>query len=196
MIGIRSCSLNTVVGKGAFALGVELDRLIIGPKRRRDMPMHKVIFGMGVAWLLVIAGNISLVYGQAAATSGAIEESTQLGRDLFLTIGFDIWPNQWQKTYSALSAPNPFPGIPDPITMTPSRNLIANANSVNNIQASSAFNVGFIPTATLTYKNLFITGSYMATTDYQFGTSSQIVTIPAVVGGTGSCPGSTARHRN
>ena len=70
--------------------------------------MHKVIFGMGVAWLLVIAGNISLVYGQAAATTGAIEESTQLGRDLYFTIGFDIWPNQWQKTYSALSAPNPY----------------------------------------------------------------------------------------
>ena len=66
--------------------------------------MHKVIFAMGVAWLLVISGNIGLVYGQAAATSGAIEESTQLGRDLFFTIGFDIWPNQWQKTYSALSA--------------------------------------------------------------------------------------------
>jgi len=55
--------------------------------------MHKVIFAMGVAWLLVISGNIGLVYGQAAATSGAIEESTQLGRDLFFTIGFDIWPN-------------------------------------------------------------------------------------------------------
>ena len=46
---------------------------------------------------------------------------------------------------------------------------------MNNIQASSAVNVGFIPTATLTYKNLFITGSYMATPDYQFGTSSQIL---------------------
>jgi hypothetical protein len=135
------------------------------------MPMHKVIFGVGVAWLLVIAGSISLVYGQAAATTGAIEESTQLGRDLFFTIGFDIWPNQWQKTYSALPASSPLGG-----------NFIVDANSVNNIQASSAFNVGFIPTATLTYKNLFITGSYMATTDYQFGTSSQSVTLPAVVG--------------
>jgi hypothetical protein len=145
------------------------------------MPMHKVIFGMGVAWLLLIAGNISLVYGQPAATSGAIEESTQLGRDLFFTIGFDIWPNQWQKTYTALNVPNPFAGIPDPLTGIVSPNLIVNASSVNNIQASSAFNVGFIPTATLTYKNLFITGSYMATTDYQFGTSSQTVTAPIVV---------------
>jgi hypothetical protein len=67
------------------------------------------------------------------------------------------------------------PGFPE------QRNLIVNASSVNNIQASSAFNVGFIPTATLTYKNLFITGSYMATTDYQFGTSSQTVTAPIVV---------------
>ena len=74
------------------------------------MPMHKVISAMGVALLLVITGNISLVYSQAAATSGAIEESTQLGRDLFFTIGFDIWPNQWQKTYTSLGRPNPFAG--------------------------------------------------------------------------------------
>jgi hypothetical protein len=85
--------LYTAVRKASFARSVELDGLIIGSTRRRDIPMHKVIFAMGVAWLLVISGNIGLVYGQAAATSGAIEESTQLGRDLFFTIGFDIWPN-------------------------------------------------------------------------------------------------------
>jgi hypothetical protein len=172
VLDVWPCSLYTAVGKAPFARSVEPEGLTTGSKPRRDMPMHKVIFGIGVAWLLIIAGNVSLVYGQVAATTGAIEESTQLGRDLFLTIGFDIWPNQWQKTYSALSAPNPYGGGP----------LIVNANSVNNIQASSAFNVGFIPTATLTYKNLFLSGSYMATLDYQFGTSSQIVTTPAFRG--------------
>ena len=58
--------------------------------------------------------------------------------------------------------------------------LILNANSVNNIQASSAFNVGFIPTATLTYKNLFISGSYMATRTISLEQVRRILRLPVI----------------
>lgn len=113
--------------------------------------MHKVIFRMGVALLLVIAGNMSLAYGQAAAPRGTVEESTQLGRDLFLTIGLDIWPHQWQT------------------------GIVGNTGA--NIQSVTDFGVGIIPTFTLTYKRFFISASYLATPEFGFGTSAQLTAL-------------------
>jgi hypothetical protein len=111
------------------------------------MPMQKVIFGLGVAWLLVVSGNISLLYGQAAAPMGSVKESTQLGRDLFLTIGLDIWPHQWQT------------------------GIVGNTGA--NIQSSADFGVGIIPTLTLTYKRFFISASYLVTPEFGFGTTAE-----------------------
>jgi hypothetical protein len=112
------------------------------------MPMQKVIFGLGVAWLLVVSGDISLLYGQAAAPTGTVKESTQLGRDLFLTIGLDIWPHQWQT------------------------GIVGNTGA--NIQSSTDFGVGIIPTLTLTYKRFFISASYLVTPEFGFGTTAEL----------------------
>jgi len=110
------------------------------------MRMQKVIVGVVVAWLLVVAGSISLVYSQPAALTGGGETSTiRLGRDLSLTVGLDVWPNQWVKSTSAF----PVGG--------------------SNIGQVSAFGVGFIPNATLTYQRFFLSTSYMVTPDYHFG---------------------------
>ena len=99
--------------------------------------MQKVIVGMVVAWLLVVTGRISLVYSQPAAITEAGETSTiRLGRDLSLTVGLDVWPNQWVKSTSAFLG-NGQPG------------------GGANIGQVSAFGVGFIPNATLTYKRFF-----------------------------------------
>jgi hypothetical protein len=138
--------LCTSARKVTLAQGMELDRQTIGKTRRREMLLQKVIFGLGVAWLLVISGSISVVYGQAAATIGTVEESTQLGRDLFLTIGLDIWANQWQ-TFDLVNTVQTGPVVV----------------SLDDIS------LAFIPNITLTYKNVFISASYMRTLDYEFG---------------------------
>ena len=58
--------------------------------------MQKVIVSVVVAWLLIVAGSINLVYSQPAGLTEAGQTSTmRLGRDLSLTVGLDIWPNQW-----------------------------------------------------------------------------------------------------
>jgi hypothetical protein len=123
------------------------------------MPMQKVIVGVGVAWLLVVLGSISFVYGQAATPTGTVEETTQLGRDLFLTIGFEIWPNQWETEFLANAA-----------------------EGGANIQSATDFSVGFIPTLTLTYKRFFISASYMVTPKYDFGTRTDVIVSPVQFG--------------
>jgi len=118
------------------------------------MHKHKVIVGLGIAWLFVIAGSLNLVHGQAATMGGVGEPSTlRLGRDLSLTIGLDVWPNQWVKSSGS------FP------------------TGGSNVGQVSAFGVGFIPNATLTYQRFFLSASYMVPTDYHFGKTS-IVTAP------------------
>ena len=108
--------------------------------------MPKVSVGMGGVWLLVVLGSCSLVSGQPVVPSGVIEESSRLGPDLFLTVGFDVWPNQWQTGSSA------FGGV--------------------TTHAVSTVSVGFIPHITLTYKSFFLSASYMRSLDYNFGKTS------------------------
>src|SRR5437762_195827 len=105
------------------------------------MYRQKVIVGLGIAWLFVTAGSFNLVYGQPATTDRASEPSTiGLGRGLSLTIGLDVWPNQWVKTLDAF----PFGGT--------------------QVGQVSAFSVAFIPNATLTYQRFFLSASYMVPT--------------------------------
>src|SRR5712691_5609667 len=129
--------------------------------------MQKGIVGGVVAWLFVVAGSISLVYSQPAALTGASETSTlRLGRDLSLTLGLDVWPNQWVKGFTT------FP------------------TGGSNVGQVSAFGVGFIPNATLTYQRFFLSASYMITPDYHFGQIST-VNAPCGVGVIPSCMGVT-----
>ena len=124
------------------------------------MDRQKVIVGLGIAWLFVTAGSLNLVYGQPATTSGASKPSTLgLGHEISLTIGLDVWPNQWVKTVSTF----PFGGT-----------------IVGQI---SAFDVGFIPNATLTYQRFFLSASYMAPTEYQFGKIATVVAPGGVTPG-------------
>lgn len=127
--------------------------------------MQKVIVGVVVVWLVVVAGSISLVYSQPAALTGADETSTiRLGRDLSLTLGLDVWPNQWVKTVPNQIQPGAG-GLPV---------------SGTAVQQASSFGVAFIPNVTLTYKRFFLSVSYMVTPDYHFGNlGPSIVTIPA-----------------
>ena len=108
--------------------------------------MQKVIVGVGVVWLLVVLGSFSLVSSQPAAPNGAVAESTRLGKDLFLIIGLDVWPNQWQTGTS------PVGGV--------------------NTHSVSAVSVGLIPHITLTYERFFLSASYMRSLDYSFGKTS------------------------
>src|SRR2546423_13985801 len=110
------------------------------------MYRQKFIVGLGIAWLFVTAGGLHPVYGQPGITEGASEPSTiGLGHALSLTIGLDVWPNQWVKSNATF-----------PIAGT-------------NVGQISAFSVGFIPNATLTYQRFFLSTSYMVNTGYQFG---------------------------
>jgi len=113
--------------------------------------MQKVVVGVGIMWLIVVVGSVSLVYGQATVPVGSTESSIRLGEDLSLTLGLDVWPNQWQ-TSSAFAQSN-----------------------ARSIQANTAFGVGFIQTATLVYKRLFASISYMRTTNYDFGSNTSLV---------------------
>jgi hypothetical protein len=62
-----------------------------------------------------------------------------------------VWPNQWVKS-----------NVTFPIAGT-------------NVGQISAFSVGFIPNATLTYQRFFLSASYMVATGYQFGKISTAV---------------------
>jgi hypothetical protein len=113
------------------------------------MARQKVIVGLGIAWLFVTVGSLTLVYGQPTATDRAGEPSTiGLGHEISLTIGLDVWPNQWVKS-------------------TPLFPIGGTA-----VGQTSAFSVGFIPNATLTYQRFFLSASYMVPTGYQFGKTS------------------------
>ncbi len=118
------------------------------------MRLQKVIVAVGIAWLFVVTGSSTLVYGQAASLTGSSQESSfRLGRDLSLTVGLDVWPNQWVKSVSA------FP------------------SGGSNIGQVSAFGVAFIPNATLTYQRFFLSTSYMVTPDYHFGKITSLQSI-------------------
>jgi hypothetical protein len=113
-------------------------------RNREGYAMQKVITGVGVVWLLVVLGGFSVVSCQPAASNQATEGSTWLGKDLFLTVGLDVWPHQWQTGTA------PVFGV--------------------NAQSVSTIGVGLIPTIGLRYKeNFFLTASYMWTPDYDFG---------------------------
>src|SRR5215217_7711172 len=116
------------------------------------MSRHKIIAGLGIALLLVTVGRLNLVYGQPTATDRASEPSTiGLSHELSLTIGLDVWPNQWVKSIDIF----PFAG--------------------SNVEQQSAFSLAFIPNTTLTYQRFFLSASYMVPTGYQFGKISTVV---------------------
>src|SRR5262245_24362723 len=115
------------------------------------MHKQKAILVAGIIYFLVIVWGGNIVHSQPAALTGAEQTSTmQLSRDLSLTLGLDIWPNQWVKS----------------ATFFPSGG--------SNQGQVSAFGVGFIPTATLTYQRFFLSASYMVTPDYHFGAISAV----------------------
>jgi hypothetical protein len=129
------------------------------------MSRQKVIVGLGIVWLFVTVGSFNLVYGQPATVDSASELSTiRLGHELSLTIGLDVWPNQWVKSFVTF----PFGGT--------------------EVGQISAFSVGFIPSATLTYQRFFLSASYMVPTEYQFGKISTVLAPRGVTPGPPGTP--------
>lgn len=131
-----------------------------------------------VAWILVLTGGTGLAYAQswgppaigrsAEETSPAdlmalgsaladkkVELSGLFGTDLGLTIGVDLWFNQWQTGFSFNSDQVGFQNV-----------------------TQTALGVGVIPNVTLSYRRFFVSASYMWTPDYDFGATRSIVTIP------------------
>src|SRR5436190_1622700 len=133
-----------------------------------------------VVWLLVFAVSVEPVHAQAleqtllgrtaSETSAAetmavasklndrkFELSGLFGTDLSLTVGLDIWANQWQSGLAV----GPGDG--------------SEGRNIRNT-TFTAFNVGFVPNATLTYQRFFVSASYMGTPSYDFGATRDIGT--------------------
>lgn len=123
------------------------------------MRMRKVISGVAVLWLFAVAGSLDRVDAQAVTQTESREISLlNLGGDFSLTVGLDIWPNQWVKSSTTF----PLGGA--------------------HHEQQSALGVAFIPTATLTYQRFFLSAGYTVTPDYHFGESSTVVASTELVG--------------
>jgi hypothetical protein len=139
--------------------------------------MKTRVAAVAVAAVLTLTGSIGLAHaeslGQALVSRPADDASTSdlaalglaladkkfelsglFGTNLGLTLGLDVWLNQWQTGFAL--------------------------NDGNNIRNTTmtAVGVGFVPNVTLSYDRFFISASYMRTTDYQFGTTRDVVTTP------------------
>jgi hypothetical protein len=139
--------------------------------------VQKAMLIIGIIYLLVIVWGSNFLYCQPSASTETGQSAImRLGSDFSLTIGLDVWPNQWVKTI-----PNRL--ITQPLLSSVNQRLPLNPAtfSLRSAEQASSFGVGFIPTVTLTYKKKFFLSSiYMATPDYDFGSIT-----PTVVVGTG-----------
>jgi hypothetical protein len=140
--------------------------------------MKTRVAAVAVAVVLALTGSIGLAHaeslGQGLVSRSADDASASdlaalglaladkkfelsglFGTNLGLTLGLDVWLNQWQT------------GIP------------TNDSEGRNIRNTTltAVGVGFVPNVTLTYDRFFVSASYMHTNDYEFGTTRDIVTI-------------------
>lgn len=136
--------------------------------------MRREIVAVMLAALVVLAGGVGLVYGQSvgqpalgrpgedqssdasalalALADKKLEFSGLFGTDLRLTVGVDVWGNQWQTGFGV----NP------------------NTQGFKNLTAT-ALGVGIIPNVTLSYGRFFTSASYMWTPDYDFGRFSDVI---------------------
>jgi hypothetical protein len=134
------------------------------------MHMQKATLVVGFVCLLVVWEGGNLVYSQPAGLTEAGQTSSmRLGRNLSLTIGLDVWPNQWITTVGGST-----------LRFSPSGDTIERVGT----SVATAFSVGLIPTATLVYQRFFASVSYMWTADYNFGTTEQITLDPSDTFGT------------
>lgn len=129
------------------------------------MKMKRAIVGAGVAWLLVLTGGAGLVYGQSAADRLSLsanqpipEGSAEIAEGLWVTLGAQIWLNQWQTGSTVIST------------------------NGGHVQSFTALGSGLIPTLSLRYKQFFVSGSYMWTPDYDFGKSTETVSVVNAAG--------------
>jgi len=136
---------------------------------------------VAVAWVVVFTGSIHFVYGESLeppAVVRAAEEATPIdttalalaladrklelsglfGTDLRLTVGADVWFNQWQTGQTFGSQRQGF------------RN-----------ETLTTLGVGIIPNATLSYQRFFVSASYMWTPDYHFGSTTTVLNTNALV---------------
>lgn len=127
--------------------------------------MNRAIVGAVAAWLLILTGSVSLVYGQSAvdrlslSANRPVEEgSAEIAKDLWFTLGGQVWLNQWQT------------GV-----------LIVSPNG-GSVPTVTALSTGGIATASLSYKEFFVSGSYMATPDYDFGKFTTVLTVVNLAG--------------
>jgi len=141
--------------------------------------MKTRIVAVAVAAVLALTGSIGLAHaeslGQALVSRSADDASASdlatlgsaladkkfelsglFGTNLGLTLGLDVWLNQWQT------------------------GAAVNDSGGRNIRNTTftAVGVGFVPNVTLSYERFFVSASYMRTTDYQFGTTRDLVTGP------------------
>ncbi|NJD06541.1 MAG: hypothetical protein FIA97_08575 [Methylococcaceae bacterium] len=86
-------------------------------------------------------------------------------KDFTLAVGTKVWINGW-STWRSLKLN--IPGFPQ---------FIDKGVNIQSVTAKSSSAVSPIPSLTARYKDFFLTGSYLAETDYEFSDQSQLYSI-------------------
>jgi hypothetical protein len=106
----------------------------------------------------------------SAKESAPASAPTSIGtKDFTLAVGTKVWVNGW-STWRSLKFPN--------------FDVIDKGINVQSLTAKSSDAVSPIPSLTARYKSFFLTGSYLAETDYRFSEQSHVysVNLPAIGG--------------